>query len=84
MWNREYALDDDEAAICERAAKACDILGVRHLLMGHTPHFEGIVSGLFLLLACGGGMLGAGGWREGQESKRVCAEKGLKLTHFFL
>jgi hypothetical protein len=48
MWNREYALDDDEASVCERAEEACRVLGVRHLVMGHTPHFEGIVSVVFL------------------------------------
>lgn len=56
MWNREYALDDDEEQICARARQAADKLGVRHLIMGHTPHFEGILSrcdGLILLIDTG-------------------------------
>ncbi|ORY65637.1 Metallo-dependent phosphatase-like protein [Leucosporidium creatinivorum] len=56
MWNREYALDEDEDSICERAEKACRMLGVRRLIMGHTPHFGGIVSrcdGKILLIDTG-------------------------------
>ena len=51
MWDRTYALDEDEEAMCERAREACDLLGVRHLVMGHTPHFEGPVA------RCGGRVL---------------------------
>lgn len=51
MWARDYALDEDDAAICEVARRTCERLGVRHLVMGHTPHFEGIVS------RCGGQVL---------------------------
>ncbi|SCV74929.1 BQ2448_7958 [Microbotryum intermedium] len=40
MWNREYALDEDEDAICERAKRACELLGVRRMVMGHTPDFD--------------------------------------------
>lgn len=46
MWARDYALEENEAQICERAARACEILGVRHLVMGHTPSFEAQVSSL--------------------------------------
>ncbi|GAA6060685.1 hypothetical protein JCM10212_005067 [Sporobolomyces blumeae] len=41
MWNRDWALED-EADICDRVERTCRILGVRRLVMGHTPHFEGI------------------------------------------
>ena len=34
MWDRTYALDEDEAAVCARAEEAADLLGVRHLVMG--------------------------------------------------
>ena len=44
MWARDYAMDEDDQAICEVARRTCERLGVRHLVMGHTPHFEGIVS----------------------------------------
>ncbi|SCZ87828.1 BZ3500_MvSof-1268-A1-R1_Chr2-3g05296 [Microbotryum saponariae] len=40
MWNREYALHEDEDEICERAKRACDMLGVRRMVMGHTPDFD--------------------------------------------
>lgn len=40
--DRTYAMDEDETAVCARAAEACEMLGVSYLLMGHTPHFEGI------------------------------------------
>ncbi|KAM0786442.1 hypothetical protein ACM66B_001905 [Microbotryomycetes sp. NB124-2] len=56
MWNREYALDEDEVAICERARRAADRLKVRRLVMGHTPHFEGVQSrcdGLIILIDTG-------------------------------
>ena len=49
MWSRFYALEEeDEGVLCETAALACEKLGVRRLFMGHTPHFEGIVT------RCGG------------------------------
>ncbi|KAK4704052.1 hypothetical protein P7C70_g2160, partial [Phenoliferia sp. Uapishka_3] len=51
MWDRSYALDEDEQEMCKRAEEACEILGVRHLVMGHTPHFEGPVE------RCGGKVL---------------------------
>ncbi|KAL8276307.1 hypothetical protein RQP46_011273 [Phenoliferia psychrophenolica] len=56
MWDRTYALDEDEVAMCARAREACDLLGVRRLVMGHTPHFEGPVSrceGMVLLIDTG-------------------------------
>lgn len=42
LWYRGYALDN-EAEACKHAAKAKELLGVRHLVMGHTPHFDGFV-----------------------------------------
>lgn len=44
LWYRGYALDEDELAMCKNAQKAIDALGVRRLVMGHTPHLPGIVS----------------------------------------
>lgn len=49
--HRTYALDEDESAMCARAKEACELLGVRRLVMGHTPHFEGPVA------RCGGRVL---------------------------
>ncbi|GAA5933032.1 hypothetical protein JCM3775_005294 [Rhodotorula graminis] len=43
MWNRDWALED-ENEICDRVERACDMLNVRRLVMGHTPRFEGILS----------------------------------------
>ncbi|GAA5929965.1 uncharacterized protein JCM15063_004679 [Sporobolomyces koalae] len=43
MWNREFAMDQDELSICKRVAETCKRLKVRRLVMGHTPNFEGIV-----------------------------------------
>ncbi|GAA5998500.1 uncharacterized protein JCM10292_002740 [Rhodotorula paludigena] len=43
MWNREWATSDEDE-ICDRVQKVCDQLDVRHLVMGHTPQFEGILS----------------------------------------
>ncbi|GAA5883352.1 hypothetical protein JCM3774_002032 [Rhodotorula dairenensis] len=43
MWNRDWALEDDDE-ICNRVERACEILRVRHLIQGHTPQFEGILS----------------------------------------
>lgn len=37
--------------MCARAKEACELLGVRRLVMGHTPHFEGPVA------RCGGRVL---------------------------
>lgn len=56
MWDRSYALDDDEDAVCARAREAARMLKVRHLIMGHTPFFEAIRSrcrGLVLLIDTG-------------------------------
>ncbi|TKA55979.1 hypothetical protein B0A53_01681 [Rhodotorula sp. CCFEE 5036] len=55
MWNRDWALEDEDE-ICERAEKACEVLRVRHLIQGHTPQFEGILSrcdGKILLIDTG-------------------------------
>ncbi|GAA5914978.1 hypothetical protein JCM8208_005021 [Rhodotorula glutinis] len=43
MWNRDWALEDEDE-ICDRVERACDMLNVRRLVMGHTPQFEGILS----------------------------------------
>ncbi|GAA5896092.1 uncharacterized protein JCM6883_001709 [Sporobolomyces salmoneus] len=50
MWNRDWALLE-EKQICERVQKTCEKLGVRRLVMGHTPNFEG------MLKRCGGKVL---------------------------
>lgn len=55
MWNRDWALEDEDE-ICERAEQACELLRVRHLIQGHTPQFEGILSrcdGKILLIDTG-------------------------------
>ncbi|GAA5889190.1 hypothetical protein JCM5296_005829 [Sporobolomyces johnsonii] len=44
MWNREWALEDEDEELCARVERVCKKLKVRRLVMGHTPHFEGIVS----------------------------------------
>ncbi|KDN39015.1 Metallo-dependent phosphatase [Tilletiaria anomala UBC 951] len=43
LWYRGYANQEDEAQICAEAERAASALGVRHLVMGHTPHLEGFV-----------------------------------------
>lgn len=43
MWNREWAMLE-ETEICKRVERACEMMGVKRLVMGHTPHFEGILS----------------------------------------
>ncbi|KAK4055894.1 hypothetical protein OIO90_003151 [Microbotryomycetes sp. JL221] len=56
MWARDYALDDNEDRLCLNAQRVARQLQVRHLVMGHTPNFEGIVSrcqGLVLLIDTG-------------------------------
>ncbi|GAA6009603.1 hypothetical protein JCM11491_001031 [Sporobolomyces phaffii] len=50
MWNRDWATQG-EGEICERVRETCKRLRVRRLVMGHTPHFEGILS------RCGGRVL---------------------------
>lgn len=55
MWNREWAMLEEEE-ICQRVERACEMMGVRRLVMGHTPHFEGILSrcqGKILLIDTG-------------------------------
>lgn len=44
VWYRGYALDAEDQALCDRADQAAEALGVRRLIMGHTPVFQGIVS----------------------------------------
>ncbi|SNX84911.1 uncharacterized protein MEPE_03620 [Melanopsichium pennsylvanicum] len=43
LWYRGYASDPENTA-CVNADKARQALGVRHLVMGHTPHFDGFVT----------------------------------------
>ncbi|GAA5850062.1 hypothetical protein JCM9279_004898 [Rhodotorula babjevae] len=43
MWNRDWALEDEDE-ICDRVERACEMLNVRRLVMGHTPQFDGILS----------------------------------------
>lgn len=35
---------DSESAVCSKVDGVLEKLGVRRLVMGHTPHFSGIVS----------------------------------------
>ncbi|OAV93695.1 hypothetical protein PTTG_06591 [Puccinia triticina 1-1 BBBD Race 1] len=51
LWERSYALEDDEAIICRQIEKATERLHVRRMVMGHTPQFKGITS------RCGGKIL---------------------------
>lgn len=59
VWDRTFALleeDEDELEVCRLAEESCKKLGVRHLIMGHTPNFDGIVSrcdGMILLIDTG-------------------------------
>lgn len=39
LWYRGYAYDDEVVA-CRNSGEATKSLGVDHLVMGHTPHFE--------------------------------------------
>lgn len=52
LWNRHYATSDETAA-CLEAKEARKSLGVRHMVMGHTPHLDGFVvrcdSGILLI-----------------------------------
>jgi len=43
LWYRGWALDTD-AGICDRADEVMKKVGVRRMIMGHTPDFERIVS----------------------------------------
>ena len=55
MWNRDWALHD-EPEVCRRVDRTLERLRVRRVVMGHTPHFEGIVSrcrGKILLIDTG-------------------------------
>ncbi|KAN0065166.1 hypothetical protein ACQY0O_001663 [Thecaphora frezii] len=42
LWYRGYAMEDEPEA-CAIAEKATKAMGVRHLVMGHTPNFDGFV-----------------------------------------
>jgi len=51
LWYRGWALDQDEGiegGLCDRADSVMKNIGVRRLIIGHTPDFEKIVS------RCGG------------------------------
>jgi hypothetical protein len=37
FWYRGYALEDESPELCARAKEVCEKIGVRHLVMGHTP-----------------------------------------------
>ncbi|TKY85404.1 hypothetical protein EX895_005566 [Sporisorium graminicola] len=43
LWYRGYA-SDPPALACPNAAAATSALRVNHLVMGHTPHFDGFVT----------------------------------------
>ncbi|KAH9454292.1 hypothetical protein Pst134EB_014386 [Puccinia striiformis f. sp. tritici] len=56
LWERSYALEDDEDIICTQIDKAIQHLKVRRMVMGHTPQFKGITSrcnGKILLIDTG-------------------------------
>ncbi|KNZ62137.1 uncharacterized protein VP01_130g15 [Puccinia sorghi] len=56
LWERSYALDDDEHRICRQIQLANKRLNVRRMVMGHTPQFNGITSrcdGMILLIDTG-------------------------------
>ncbi|KIO20464.1 hypothetical protein M407DRAFT_81550 [Tulasnella calospora MUT 4182] len=50
LWYRGWAMDKD-AVVCKKVDAVVEKLGVRRLVMGHTPNFTGIVS------RCGGKIL---------------------------
>ena len=54
-WWRGNALDDERKA-CDEARRMAELIGVRRLISGHTPNFEGMVSrcnGTILLIDTG-------------------------------
>jgi hypothetical protein len=54
-WWRGNALDDERKA-CEDARRMAELIGVRRLISGHTPNFDGMVSrcnGTILLIDTG-------------------------------
>ncbi|KAG8892953.1 hypothetical protein FRC01_013857, partial [Tulasnella sp. 417] len=50
LWYRGWAMDKD-AVVCSKVDAVLEKLGVRRLVMGHTPNFTGMVS------RCGGKIL---------------------------
>lgn len=40
LWYRGWALDQDEERVCEQAREVMKKVGVRRMVMGHTPNFE--------------------------------------------
>lgn len=44
MWYRGYALDDEADGICEQAESVLKSLNATRMVVGHTPHFQGILS----------------------------------------
>lgn len=56
LWERSYALEENEEAICQQIDEAIEILKVKRLIMGHTPKFKGILGrcqGKILLIDTG-------------------------------
>lgn len=47
VWSREFAQGEDEAT-CVRLRASLDALGVKRMVIGHTPQLQGVTSG------CGG------------------------------
>ncbi|KAH8927830.1 Metallo-dependent phosphatase [Atractiella rhizophila] len=42
VWWRGFATENDERLVCEWGRRTRELLGVRRLVMGHTPFLEGI------------------------------------------
>ncbi|KAG0151763.1 hypothetical protein CROQUDRAFT_650800 [Cronartium quercuum f. sp. fusiforme G11] len=56
LWERSYALEENEEAICQQIETVIKTLKVRRLIMGHTPQFKGILgrcTGKILLIDTG-------------------------------
>lgn len=56
LWERSYALEENEELICDQIEKTINVLKVRRLIMGHTPQFKGILGrcqGKILLIDTG-------------------------------
>ncbi|EGG06288.1 uncharacterized protein MELLADRAFT_74879 [Melampsora larici-populina 98AG31] len=56
LWERSYALEENEEMICDQIEKTINLLNVRRLVMGHTPQFKGILGrcqGKILLIDTG-------------------------------
>ncbi|KAH9821567.1 Metallo-dependent phosphatase-like protein [Melampsora americana] len=56
LWERSYALEENEELICDQIEETIRILKVKRLVMGHTPQFKGILGrcqGKILLIDTG-------------------------------